>query len=166
MRFITRKEFLKIEVPTLFAKYEDECFYGYGIKVSNHGKNDWVYNPLDAGAFEEYGPEEREAKLKVQERNAHSGEALELGMDFDIELIDQWKEKNSSLIAIYDQDDILALVMRLTTLLPNYELIVKPVESEITRMRKIHSDTVIDPDVESRTMEQHVGEVEKFLHKD
>ncbi|MNQ12424.1 hypothetical protein D3C85_253290 [compost metagenome] len=40
-----------------------------------------------------------------------------------------------------------------------------PAESEITRMRKIHSDAVIDPDAPPKTMEEHIGEVEKFLTK-
>lgn len=166
MKLITRRAFKLLEGEVLYSKYQPQMFHGFEIKLENCGNNDWVADTLDAGSIEALGDADMVDLLSEAERRANDPDAPHLPMDFEYSGRDGLYDSDDDLIAIYSEEDILKLAERLVRLLPNHEIVLKEPESEITRMRKIHSDAVIDPDAPPKTMEEHVGEVEKFLRKD
>jgi hypothetical protein len=166
MKLITRRAFKLLEGEVLFSKYSPMIFEGFEIKLENCGNNDWVTDPIRPDNIMNEGSEDMYLKLDIAEQLKDDPNAPHLPMDFDYSGRDGLYEDDDSLIAIYDEADILKLAERLVRLLPNHELVLKAPESEITRMRKIHSDAVIDPDAAPKTMEQYVEGVEKFLTKD
>lgn len=165
MKLITRGAFKLLQGQVLYSKYQPQVFGGFEIKLENCGNNDWVADQLDPGCIEVLGDADQCDKLFEAERRVNDPDAPHLPMDFEYSGRDGLYDSDDDLIAIYSEEDILKLAERLVRLLPNHEIVVKEPESEITRMRKIHSDAVIDPDAPPKTMEEHIGEVEKFLTK-
>lgn len=166
MKLITRGAFKLLQGEVLYSKYSPMSFQGFEIKLENCGNNDWVADTIDPGCIETMGDSDQFDKLMEAERRVDDPEAPHLPMDFEYSGRDGLFDADTDLIAIYSEDDILKLATRLVRLLPNHELVLKEPESEVTRMRKIHSDAVIDQNAAPKSMEEYVGEVEKFLQKD
>ncbi len=124
MQVITREEFLKLEGEVLYSKYVPCSFNGFEIKLGNTGENDWVCDTLDPGYIKSEGSEETLDILVALEKQATQvDKPLHAQMDFTAPCRDGLYEDPKSLIAVYDQDCVLALTNRLLRLLPGYKLI-------------------------------------------
>jgi hypothetical protein len=105
-------------------------FEGFEIKLENCGNNDWVTDPIRPDNIMNEGSEDMYLKLDVAEQLKDDPNAPHLEMDFDYSGRDGLYEDDDSLIAIYDEADILKLAERLVRLLPNHELVLKAPEVE------------------------------------
>lgn len=123
MKIVTREAFLKIEDEVLYSKYHPCIFEGFEIKLENCGKNDWVADPIDPGAIKNASSDELFDLLLKAGDDAESSNPINLPMDFEYSGRDGCYEDSKSLIAVYDEADVLALVERLVKLLPNHKLV-------------------------------------------
>ena len=100
MRIVNRKEFLSLPANTVFSKYEPDVFEGLMIKGATifDGKTaiDFFYDDID-GAIEVEGSSEHGVNVNI---DFSSG-----GRDGCFE--------NEQLFAVYENDDVRALILRL-----------------------------------------------------
>lgn len=122
MRIITRGEFLKLTDVTLYSKYKPCVFEGFNIKHGGQNQlfNDWAYDPITPDVIAHDSSEDLFVKLEAAETLG-----INLEMDFEYTGRDGLFEPDDTLIAVYDEADVLKLVERLMALLPNHTLIRK-----------------------------------------
>lgn len=126
MKIITRKEFLKIEGQVLYSKFSPMIFQGFEIKLGNTGTNDWVCDQLDPSCIKSQSSDETfEILTRLEEQAKTPDEAVDCAMDFNCSGRDGLYEADDTLIAVYNEADVLALTKRLLELLPGYTLVKK-----------------------------------------
>lgn len=107
MRIVNLDEFLKLPPETLFHKYTPQCFEGMEIKVGNSGVMDFVIDNL-FGAIANTSSDDIYEKLNA----ACEDSSVSLKMDFEYTGRDGSFDEDQ-LFAVYEQDDIKALIARL-----------------------------------------------------
>lgn len=105
MRIVTRKEFLMMPSGTLFMKYEPQIFGELKIKEESY-ENDFNYVSLDN--IKTISDVDESRILSEME----SDSSLSYGVDFYTASRDGLFEEDQ-LFAVYEQDDLLALISRL-----------------------------------------------------
>jgi hypothetical protein len=115
MKIVTRAQLMNLPPNTVYSTYTP-CWFGEllikGVTIENNGKNiDW-YEQQIADAIECRNSDEYAAKLDDAQKNGTS-----LRMDFDCEGRDGMFD-HSQLYAVWEPQDVMALVARLQQCLP------------------------------------------------
>ena len=103
MKIVDRKSFLQLPKGTVYSKFMPYEFWGFSIKISDPEEdgNEWVHIPLVDGFI----------KNNNHEITIDNYDYFEF--DLDCSVRDGLYEKDQ-LFAIYDKDDVMKLIARLT----------------------------------------------------
>lgn len=106
MKIIDRKTFLALPPETLFSKYEPCCFRELQIKEETNGVDfdvQGIHDALECDGTEDFFDKLEDAK----------DEGLSLRMDFEVISRDGCFEE-SQLFAVWEQQDVIQLISRLS----------------------------------------------------
>lgn len=101
MRIVDRKTFLQLPKGTVYSKFNPSIFYELNVKTSNpedEWGNDWVHIPLIEGFIK-------------GDRNHIDYDYFEFDLDCSVR---DGSYEEEQLFAVYDKNDILKLIARLT----------------------------------------------------
>jgi hypothetical protein len=107
MKIISRKEFMKMPIGTIFSYYEPSCFRELMVKASDltEWENDFLYDNI-IGAIKTVSSEAFSVKCDLME----VGESV--SMDFEKTLREGLFDEDQ-LFAIYEKEDVGKLIKRL-----------------------------------------------------